>query len=327
VAADVEFCLLGPLLVRRGGATLPVLPGEQRVLLATLLLRANRMVSCDELAEAMWGSEPPASALGTLRNYVKELRKALADSGDSRLDTVPGGYQIRVQVAELDLSRFDALQASAQAAASAGAWDQAAAQLRAALSLWRGEPLAGVPSERLASREVPRLAEMRLQAIEARVEADLQLGRHTEVIAELRQLAALHPFRERLHGQLMLALYREGQQAESLAAYQRVRDVLRHELGVEPGVGLRLLQQQILAADPALASPSAAPPRGPAAAAGPPARRRNGIQAPAPAAGRSGSFHRTRRRASGPDQHARRESRTGADRADPAASRLAVTSR
>jgi DNA-binding SARP family transcriptional activator/Tfp pilus assembly protein PilF len=254
----MEFCLLGPLLVRRGKTALPFLPGKQRVLLATLLLRANRMVSLDELTEMMWGSAPPISARSTLRNYVKELRKTLAVCGDSRLITVPGGYQIRVTAAELDLSRFDALQASARTCAGAGAWNEASVQLREALSLWRGEPLADVPSEPLVLREVPRLAELRLQAIEARIEADLQLGRHADMIAELRHLCALHPFRERLRGQLMLALYRDGRQAEALAAYADARRVLVEELGAEPGTGLRELHHQILTASPMLEVPEAA---------------------------------------------------------------------
>ena len=259
MAADMEFCLLGPLLVRWGKTALPVLPRKQRVLLAALLLRANRMVSLDELTEVMWGPAPPVSARSTLRNYVKELRKTLAVSGDSRLITVPGGYQIRVTAAELDLSRFDALQAEARACAGAGAWDEASAQLREALSLWRGEPLADVPSEPLVLREVPRLAELRLQAIERRIEADLQLGRHADVITELRYLSAdRHPFRERLHGQLMLALYRDGRQAEALAAYADARHVLVEELGAEPGTGLRELHRHILTTSPALELPKAA---------------------------------------------------------------------
>ncbi|MGA8461579.1 MAG: BTAD domain-containing putative transcriptional regulator, partial [Streptosporangiaceae bacterium] len=128
--------------------------------------------------------------------------------------------------------------------------------MRAGLSLWRGEPLADIPSEWLAARDVPRLTELRLQATEAWIEADLQLGRHERVIAELRRLTTVHPFRERLHAQLMLALYRDGRQAEALAAFQRVRRALLRELGVEPGPDLGLLQQQILTADPAL-TPSA----------------------------------------------------------------------
>jgi DNA-binding SARP family transcriptional activator/Tfp pilus assembly protein PilF len=244
--------------VRQGGIALPALPGKQRVLLAALLLRANCPVSLDELTDVLWGHEPPASARGTLRNYVKELRKRLDAGPGSRLVTVPAGYQLHLTPGELDLGTFEKLQASATAAANAGDWQQASVTLREALSLWRGDPLADVPSERLALREAPRLAELRLQAVEARIEADLHQGGHTGVIAELRQLAALHPFRERLHGQLMLALYRDGQQAEALASYQRVRAALLDELGVEPGEALRLLQQQIISADPALASPAAA---------------------------------------------------------------------
>jgi DNA-binding SARP family transcriptional activator len=267
------------MLLKREDVILPALPGKQRVLLAALLLKANGMVSLNELTEAVWGPHPPVSAQSTLRNYVKQLRKALG-GGDSQLGTVPGGYQIRVAAANLDISRFEALRVSALASVSAGAWDQASAQLRAAASLWRGEPLADVPSELLASREVPRLAEMWLQTVEARIEADLQLGRHADAIADLQRLAALHPFRERLHAQLMLALYRDGQQAESLAAYQRVRETLLDELGVEPGLDLRLLQQQILTADPALTGPAVARPRSSVGSAATVARQRNGAAVP-----------------------------------------------
>lgn len=214
MTADVEFCLPGPLLVRCGGVAVPVPPGKQRVLLAALLLSANRMVPVDELAEALWGSGPPASARPTLQNYVKRLRQALADAGGGRISTLPGGYLIQVDAGELDVSRFEALQESAREAARAGAWDLAAAELRAALSLWRGEPLVNVPSELLSLREVPRLAEARLQAVEARIDAELHLGHHADVIAELRQLAGVHSLRERLHALLMLALYRDGQKAE-----------------------------------------------------------------------------------------------------------------
>jgi len=261
VAGDIEFCLLGPLLVRRAGVEMAVLPGKQRVLLAALLLRANSTVSMDELAEAMWGSGLPASARATVRNYVKELRKALADTGECRISTVPGGYLMRADSAELDLSRFELLRASARTASSAGAWDRSAAQLRAALSLWRGEALADVPSELLALREVPRLAELRLQTAEACVAAELQLGRHADVIADLGQLAALHPLRERLRALLMLALYREGRQADALAVYQQVRELLVEELGIDPGPELRQLHQQILSADPAIGQPVPAPSR------------------------------------------------------------------
>ncbi len=254
VGAEMEFCLLGPLLVRRGGVVVPVSPGRQRALLAALLLSANRVVSIDELADALWGSAPPPSARASLQTYVMRLRRSLADSGHGRIICQPGGYLISLSPGELDVDRFGAALAAGRDALRVGSHADAAAKLRTALSLWRGQPLSGVPSEALAVREVPRLAEMRLQALEARIDADLCLGRHADVIAELRQLAAAEPLRERLHALLMLALYRDGQQAGALAAYQAARAVLVGELGAEPGPELRRLQQQVLTAAPALAA-------------------------------------------------------------------------
>jgi DNA-binding SARP family transcriptional activator len=242
-----EFGLLGPLQVRRGGVTLPTLPGKQRVVLAALLLSVGRLVTLDELADAIWGDEPPASARQTLRNYVKGLRRALSETGDCPIETRPGGYLIRVAGDELDLSRFEALWNVARQMPP-GEGDRRSAPLRSVGALWRGEPLADVPSDRLRAREVPRLSEMRLQAVQARIEADLRLGYHAAVIPELRQLAGTHPLREGLHGLLMLALYQDGQRAEALAVYQHARRVLRDELGVEPGPDLRRLQRQVLAA-------------------------------------------------------------------------------
>ncbi len=252
MTARMEFGLLGPLLVRRDGAALPVLPGRQRVLLAALLLSANRMVALDQLAEAMWRDGPPPSALGTVRNYVKNLRRALADGGDAHIRTVPGGYLMSIQPEQLDVLRFEALLRSGRAAASGRAWRQAADQLAEALALWRGDPLADVSSDMLALREVPRLAELRLQALEARIDADMHLGRRSEVIAELRQLTAAQPLRERLGALLMLALYQDSQQAAAQGVFRDLREVLIEELGTEPGPELRRLHQQILAADPAL---------------------------------------------------------------------------
>jgi DNA-binding SARP family transcriptional activator len=252
MSSDIRFGLLGPIVVRRGAVAVPALAGKQRVLLAALLLTANRPVSMDELTEALWGCKPPASARGTLRNYVKELRKALSVIGDARISTAHDGYQIRVESGELDISQFESCADAGKTFAAQGAWDQAAKMLREALSLWRGRPLSGVPSDALALLAVPRLTEMWLQALEARIEADLHLGRHAAVIVELRQLIAEHPLRERLHGQLMLALYRNGQQADALAAYQAARGLLVSELGAEPGPELRQLLQQILTADPGL---------------------------------------------------------------------------
>ena len=253
----MEFGLLGPLVVRCGGTVIPVQRGHQRALLATLLLAANRVVPADEIAEALWGTAPPPSAPVTIRNYVKRLRQALGDAGRARISTQPRGYLINVGAGELDSLRFEALLKSARSAARDGCRDAAADQARVALALWRGEPLADVESDALALREVPRLAELRLQALEVRIDADLHLGRHAEVIAELQGLARAHPLREQLHALLMLALYRCGRQGEALAAYARARHILVEELGAEPGADLQTLHRQILTADPALAGPGA----------------------------------------------------------------------
>ncbi len=250
----MEFGLLGPLLVRCGGTLIAVQRGNQRALLATLLLAANRVVPAEDIAEGLWGAVPPPSAPVTIRNYVKRLRQALGDTGRARISTQPRGYLISVGPGELDTSRFEGLLESARVAARDGCWDTAADQARAALALWRGEPLADVESGTLALREVPRLDEMRLQALEVRIDADLHVGRHAEVTAELQDLARAHPLREQMHALLMLALYRYGRQGEALAAYQHARQVLVEELGTEPGADLQALHQQILTADPALAT-------------------------------------------------------------------------
>ena len=252
---DVEFCLLGPLMVCHGGTLIRVPRGKQRVILATLLLNADRVVGVDDLVETLWGSGPPPSSLVAAQNYVMRLRKTLGDAGRDRIVTQLPGYLIRVADGELDVSRFEARVGEARAAARDGSWDRAAIHARTALDLWRGEPLVDVDSDVLAAREVPRLRELRLQAMEVRLDAELNLARHADVIAELRQLARAHPLREHLHGLLMLALYRDGRQAEALAAYHDVRQVLVRELGTEPGVGLQKLQHQMLTADPALNLP------------------------------------------------------------------------
>jgi DNA-binding SARP family transcriptional activator len=162
VDAPVEFGVLGPLLVRRGGVRLLVPARKQRA----LLLAANQVVSCDALIDTLWGAGPPRSARVSLQNHVKRLRRSLA--GCDRVGTEPGGYPIRVRPGELDLREFEERARAGRAAARAGDWPAAAARLAGALALWRGEPLAGVCAEVLAQREVPRLAELRLQALEGR---------------------------------------------------------------------------------------------------------------------------------------------------------------
>ncbi len=262
MATEAEFCLLGPLLVRCGQTVVRLPAGKQRILLAALLLNANQAVSLDELAEALWEGRdgPPPSARVTLQNYIKRLRHALRDTGRDRIATEPDGYMIRVRPTEFDVARFEGLVADGRKAAQQGSWTVAADQLRAALGLWRGQPLADINSSRLALRESSRLAEIRLQALEARIDADLHLGQHGEVIIELRQLIAAEPLRERLYAFLMLALYRDGRQGDALAAYRHARLVLTEELGAEPGPGLRDLHRRLLAADSELAVPGAALP-------------------------------------------------------------------
>ena len=264
LAEEIEFCLLGPLLVRCGGVTVRLPPGKQRTVLAALLLGTGRALSLDELAEALWGTAAPPSARASVRNYVKRVRKGLGSPAGSRIITQSRGYLIQADPGEVDVSRFEAHLRAAKAAARDGAWDAAAAEAGAGLDLWRGEPLADVGSEPLMAREGPRLAELRLQALETRIDADLQLGRHADAVAELKRLACAHPLREHLHVSLMLALYRDGRQSEALSVYRDARNLLAEELGVEPGPALRDLHQRILIADPTLAVPEPAVLTGPA---------------------------------------------------------------
>jgi DNA-binding SARP family transcriptional activator/Flp pilus assembly protein TadD len=253
MAVEMEFFLLGPLVVRCGAVAIPVPRGKQRAVLAALLLSANKPVHVADLAETLWGAEPPRSARATVQNYVKRLRCAFGDDGRDRIRTMPHGYLIEVGAGELDVFRFEALTAAARSAAREGAWARAAERARSALSLWRGEPLGDVESEALARQEVPRLAGLRLQALETRLDAELHLGGHADVIPELQHLAGAYPLHENLHALLMLALYRCGRQAEAQAVYQHVRHVLTEDLGLEPGQEIRELHQRILTADPALA--------------------------------------------------------------------------
>lgn len=256
MAVDMEFCLLGPLVVRCGAVAVPVPRGKQRAVLAALLLSANKPVHIDGLAEALWGAEPPRSARVTLANYVKRLRDAFGDDGRNRIRTMPRGYLIEVGASKLDVFRFETLTAAARAAARDGFWAQASERAQDALSLWRGQPLADVESEALAQREVPRLADLRLQALETRLDADLHLGGHADVIPELRHVTNSCPLHENLTALLMLALYRAGRQAEAHTVYRQMRHVLNEELGTEPGREIRELHRKILTADPALTLPA-----------------------------------------------------------------------
>ena len=252
--AAARFGLLGPLLAEDGeGQVLAVPAAKQRIVLAALLLSANATVSIGKLAGALWGASPPPNATPVVRTYVMRLRRALGDTG-SRIVSQPAGYLLRVQdPAEFDVAEVELLLQAGREATEAGQWSQASESLSMALSRWRGAPLADVFSDSLRNAELPRLAELRLRLTEARIEADLHLGRHGDLITELRDLNAEHPLRERFRAQFMLACYRSGRQAEALEAYREARATLIRELGVEPTPELRDLHERILAADTGLA--------------------------------------------------------------------------
>ncbi len=263
--AGLEFRILGPFEVLANGRPLPLGPGKERALLAVLLLYRNERVSTDRLTDVLWDESPPESAPKMIQIYVSRLRRALADDTgrDRRLVTQPGGYRLRVEPDELDLDRFERMHAEGRNALVA---DPALAtlRLREALSLWRGPPLADVALGRVLEHEGARLEELRLAALEERIEADLTLGAGPELVDELEALVRQRPLRERPAAQLMLALYRSGRQAEALAIYKQTRDHLVDELAIEPGRSLKELQQAILRQDPALDPPaserSSAPP-------------------------------------------------------------------
>jgi DNA-binding SARP family transcriptional activator len=259
MAPEPVFCLLGPLLVRRNATVVPIAAGKQRVLLAALLLSPGQAQSADELAELLWEAGPPASARDTVHNYVKRLRQALGDADHAVVTTQADGYLLRVPEADVDVWRFEAMTARALQVLRAGQHEQAAGELREALALWRGRPLADVPCDHLVVRHLSRLEGMRLQALEGRIEADLGCGRPSEVTAELQDLVAAEPLRERLHALLMVALYRAGRRSDALAAFRDARRVLVDEVGVEPGAELQELHRQILDGDPALDADLAAP--------------------------------------------------------------------
>jgi DNA-binding SARP family transcriptional activator/tetratricopeptide (TPR) repeat protein len=249
----MQFGVLGTLAVSDGDTRAVVRGDKLRALLAALLLDANTAVSVDRLTEALWGESPPASATSSLQNHLMRLRRQLGDGAGTRISSAPPGYLIRVEPGELDLHAFEGLCASGRQAHRDGLWQRASDDLSAALALWRGAPLDDVPGAADRYRGlVQQLVEARTQALEARIGADLELGRHSEVIGELRVLTTEHPLREALHGQLMLGLFRCGRQAEALEAYRDLRSTLSEELGVEPSEPLRQLHQRILNADPGL---------------------------------------------------------------------------
>jgi WD40 repeat protein/DNA-binding SARP family transcriptional activator len=258
MSSRLEFRILGPLVVRIGGEAVPIGGPKQRALLALLLLSANRVVSRERLVEELFAEQSINSADHALRNQVSRLRKVLAPTSldEPRLVARPPGYLLRVDPGELDLEQFEQLLAEGREALGEGDAAHAADTLRRAEELWEGRPLADLELEPFARVDVERLEELRLAAVEERIDAELALGRHLALVAELEVLCAEHPYRERFSAQLMLALYRSGRQAEGLDVYRRTRRLLIDELGLEPGTALQELERGILTQDPSLGNVS-----------------------------------------------------------------------
>ena len=250
----LDFRLLGPVEVSAGGRPLPVGGPKQRSILALLLLQAGTPVSRDSLVDAVWGEHPPTTAATALHGYVSQLRKVLepereAGSAPSVLVTRGSGYALDVTPDQIDAERFRSLAEEGRRAADA---DERARLLREALALWRGPALGEAAGEPALASDAARLDEERAAALGDRIEADLELGRHAELVGELEALVADEPLRERPRGQLILALYRCGRQADALAAYRDARRTLVEEVGIEPGPALRDLEHRVLAQDPSL---------------------------------------------------------------------------
>ena len=256
----LDYRILGPLEVSADGRVIEIGGPKLRALLVILLLRANESVPRDVLVHELWGEQPPPGAQGSLEVYVSRLRKALGAAGDELvLVTRSGAYRLQVDDGQLDARRFERLVEQGRAALTGNAPAQAAASLRAALQLWRGQALADLANGPGPRVEAVRLEELRLSAVEDRIDADLALGRHAGVVGELKALVAVYPLRERLQGQLMLALYRSGRQAEALKVYRAARRTLVEELGLEPGPELQRLERAILHQDTSLDPPGQAP--------------------------------------------------------------------
>ena len=250
----MQYRILGPLVVTADDVEIILGSGKQRALLALLLIHANEPVSTDRLVDELWGASRSTSAAKVIHNYVSKLRRVL---GEGVLVTRGSAYELRVEPGELDLDSFNELVEDGRQALAAGDPGRAAAVLGSALALWNGPPLADFAYEQFARAEIERLEGLRLAALVERTDADLQLGRQIAVVAELEALIAQYPLHERLRGQLMLALYRSGRQAEALQVYQETRRTLVDELGIEPAPELQRLERQILNHDPELAVPYA----------------------------------------------------------------------
>ncbi len=254
----MEFQLLGPVQAVAQGEPVPLGAPKQRALLAELLLHGGEVVPREHLVDALWGERPPESAHGTLQVYVHGLRRAL---GSDRIETLGSGYRVRLEPDELDAARFERLLARAERALADGRPGEAEEEARRALALWNGAPLADVADQPVARVAAPRLEELHLRAREVETDARLALGADAGLVPELEALAAEHPYRERVQGQLALALYRAGRQADALEAIRAARARLVDELGVDPGAALQELERAILRQDVELEGQAARAPR------------------------------------------------------------------
>jgi DNA-binding SARP family transcriptional activator len=241
----LEYRILGPVEVADETGPLPLGGQKQRALLALLLLNVGSVLSTDRIVDQLWGEQPPKTATTSLQNFISQLRKVL---GSEALVTKPPGYLLLVEPDQLDLGRFERLVAEARRQSA----EQRSPMLHEALALWRGPPLGDLAFETFAQGEIRRLEELRLEALEERIDADLELGGAGELVGELEGLVAQHPLRERLRGQLMLALYRAGRQAEALQAFLDARRALVDELGIEPSPALQQLYRSMLRQEAAL---------------------------------------------------------------------------
>ena len=241
----LDFRVLGPLEVVGDQGAVPLAKGKARAALGVLLIHANEVVATDRLIDDIWGAHPPATATKSVHVYVSQLRRNL---GADTIVTRAPGYELRLERGQLDLYRFERLRQEATHAEPA----VAAARLREALGLWRGPPFADFTYDAFAQATIARLEELRLCVLEECIAAELELGRHAELVGELATLAQEHPLRERIRAAQMLALYRSGRQAEALAAYQSTRRALVDALGIEPGRALHDLERDILTQDPGL---------------------------------------------------------------------------
>jgi DNA-binding SARP family transcriptional activator/tetratricopeptide (TPR) repeat protein len=295
----VRFKLLGAVQVADDEAVVDLRGPKARTVLAVLALQANHVVSLDRLVDAVWGREPPPTGSSALYNLVLRLRRALGPAGGDRLAAVAPGYLLRVEPGELDIDVFDGHCARGRLAARSGDWAVAAAEYAAGLGLWYGKPMADLPDQ-VAGLARARLEEARLQALEARLDADLRLGRHVEVIGELLGLTAEHPLRQGFHEQLMLALFRGGRKGEALDAYLALRRTMLAELGLEPSGSIRQLQAAIARGDaePAVLAPA------PVTVIDPPSPRHQLPAGTGAFTGRAAEFARVLAAADAPSRHA-----------------------